>query len=162
MTVSMRRVVLLLSVILAAPMLCGASSAVNHGSQNVVADIPLHRSVFVDCAHGGAGDTVTLDGRLHTLFTTVTNATGGTLVHQSFTPMGVSGVGETGDVYRGVGTTSTLDAVSTRTEETMLNVFLMVGRGPGNNLVIHTLLHFGLNGSGVTNPLVDTVTITCA
>jgi hypothetical protein len=161
MTVSMRRVVLLLSVVLATPMLC-AASAVDHSSQTVVADIPLHRSVYVDCAHGGAGDTVTLDGRLHTLFTTVTNATGGTLVHQSFTPMGVSGVGETGDVYRGVGTTSTLDAVSTRTEETMLNVFLMVGKGPGNNLVIHTLLHFGLSASGVTNPLVDSVTITCA
>jgi hypothetical protein len=159
MTVPMRRVVLLLSVIMAMPVLCGASSPA--GAQSVVADISIHRSVFVSCAHGGEGDTVTLDGRLHTLLTTVTNANGGTLLHQSFTPMGVSGVGETGDVYRGVGTTSTLDTVSTRTEETMLNIFLMVGPGRGNNLLIHTLLHFGLSSSGVTNPLIDDVTITC-
>ena len=43
----------------------------------------------------------------------------------------------------------------------MLNVFLMVGQGPGNDLVIDTLLHFGMSSSGVTNPLIDAVTITC-
>jgi hypothetical protein len=161
MIVLIRRVVLPLIVVLVTPVLCGASSSADGRAQTAVVDIPLHRSVFVSCARGGSGDTVTLDGRLHTLFTTVTNANGGTLVHQSFTPKGVSGVGETGDVYRGVGTTSTIEAVSTRTETTMVNVFLMVGPGPDNNLVIHTLTHFGLSSTGVTNPMVDDVTIAC-
>jgi hypothetical protein len=161
MIVLMRRVVLPLIVVLATPVLCGASSSASGGARTVVVDIPLHRSVFVSCARGGVGDTVTLDGALRTMFTTVTNANGGTLVRESFTPKQVSGVGESGDVYRGVGTTSTIETVSTHTETTMVNVFLMVGPGPDNNLVIHTLTHFGVSSAGVTNPLVDNVTIAC-
>ena len=78
MTVSMRRVVFLLSGDSAADVVRRVT--VDHSSQNVVTKF---RAAPVGLrqigAHGGAGDTVTLDGRLHTLFTTVTNATGGRL-----------------------------------------------------------------------------------
>jgi hypothetical protein len=96
------------------------------------------------------------------VFTTVDNGGAGVLVRESFNPMGVSGTGDTGDIYRGAGATSSIEiSVASRTETTAINNFLVIGRGRGNNLVIHTLLHYGVSPDGVTNPFVDHVSIDC-
>src|SRR5512132_1730590 len=124
----MRRLCLIPLVLLVAPLLIAAAAPTT-----TVLDIPIDRSVYVSCAHGGAGDTIAVTGTLHRVSTTVDTGNGGTLVRTSFNPMGASGIGQSGDVYRGAGSTSSLEiTLVSGTQTTMVNNFLMVGPGPGN------------------------------
>jgi hypothetical protein len=156
----MKRLGIVVAVVLSMSLLAGPAFA---GSTNtVVEDIPLNRTVFVGCARNGLGDTIVLTGRLHTVLTAVSAPNGAVLIRESFTPMGVVGTGEGGDVYRGAGSTTTVTVTAAAgSATTALNSFLVVGPGPGNNLVIHTVLRFVVGSDGVEHVLVDEVSITC-
>ena len=139
-----------------------SATAVGAQSGNVVAIIPLDRTVVVECAQGGIASTVALQGRLHTSFTTVANKGGDVLVRQAFTPVGVSGVDSNGNVYRGSGTTSSVTlTIPSGTRSTSINNFLVLGRGAGNNLVIHTVLSYLLQADGTVQVFVDRISVSC-
>ena len=153
---TMRRLSLIMLVLVVAPVLVAASAP-----KTTVLDIPINRSVFVSCAHGGAGDTIAVTGTLHTVSTVVDSGSGKTLVRESFNPMGATGIGQSGDVYRGAGSTSTLEmTLASGTQTTMVNNFLMIGPGPGNNLLIHTLTHV-TNEGGEIRASIDNISIEC-
>src|SRR5438093_1477433 len=66
---------------------------------------PISLTVFIPCANGGLGESVTLAGDLHTLITSTINGNNisGKLHGQ---PQGISGTGSvTGDKYQGTGVT---------------------------------------------------------
>jgi hypothetical protein len=156
----MKRLGVAIAVMLMMPLLAGTAFA--GGANTVVEDIPLNRTVFVGCARNGLGDTIVLTGQLHTVLTAVSAPKGTVVVRESFTPMRVVGTGEGGDVYRGAGSTTTITVTGAAgSATTALNSFLVVGPGPGNNLVIHTVLRFVVGTDGVDDVVVDQVRITC-
>lgn len=116
---------------------------------NIKEDISLN--VFVPCANDGAGEVVALGGSLHTLVTTTTNENGSSFKVLNH-PQGISGTGlTTGDQYRGTGGTQTAERVSFEnghSTQTFINNFRIIGRGPGNNLLLHTVAHVTVNANG--------------
>lgn len=114
---------------------------------------PFTITVFIPCAANGAGENVTLNGRLHMLLhTTVTN-NGIVHVKGHFQPQGLGGVGDvTGDRYRGVGVTQDMTTVHPGgfpVTFTFINNFRMIGQGRGNNFQVHENLHVTINANGV-------------
>src|SRR6266571_8961895 len=69
-------------------------------------EIPINIGLFVPCAAGGAGETVTVAGTLHILdIVTIDAAAGSIRLEEHFNPTGVVGTGfTTSDKYRGTGT----------------------------------------------------------
>src|SRR5215213_4596460 len=66
---------------------------------NSETSIPVDRTLFVQCANGGAGEEITLTGKVHTVFQIVFNQHGVMLTYQS-NMYGVTGVGlSTGDTF---------------------------------------------------------------
>lgn len=72
---------------------------------NTNMSFPITIAVFIPCAVGGVGETVTLTGNLHVLISTTVNANHiSSDIH--FQPQGISGVGSvSGDKYQATGIT---------------------------------------------------------
>jgi hypothetical protein len=118
--------------------------------------------VFVDCANDGAGEFISLTGPLHTLITFTEDKNGGVHGTTHFQPQGVTGVGEvTGDVYHAVGLTRDSFNGKKGEEFTFVNVFYMIGPGPGNNLKVHSTSHVTINANGSVTADVFLESITC-
>lgn len=121
--------------------------------------IPLDLTVFIPCALGGAGESVTLSGDLHVLLHLTENSTGGFHVKTHFQPQGVSGVGLTsGGIYRATGVTQ--DQLKVGANDlpvvfTYVNNFRIIGPGPGNNFLVHETFHVTINANGETAVEVD-------
>ena len=124
--------------------------------------VPIDVSVFVPCADGGAGEVVTLSGDLHTVLRYTESASGGIHVAAHFQPQGISGVGETtGARYRGTGVTQDEFNATVGVEETFVNNFRIIGQGPGNNVLVHSVFHITFNANGSITALVDTLSVDC-
>ncbi len=116
------------------------------------------------CANGGAGEIVALSGKLHDLFHIMTNGNRFKVkVHTQ--PQGIRGVGLTsGDRYRGTGVTQETfggSLVNGQASSTFVNNFRIVGQGPGNNFMIHEVVHVTLNARGELTATVDRLSTTC-
>jgi hypothetical protein len=123
---------------------------------------PLEQTVFVPCANGGAGESVTLSGSLHEVFHVTVNDAGHSTVKFFDQPQGVSGVGSvTGTKYQGTGVTQDIRTTRVGFEETFVNVFQMVGQGPGNNFAVHEKLHVTVNANGTVTTSRDPIETTC-
>ena len=119
-------------------------------------------SVFVPCANGGAGETVTLTGNLHFQSHTTFDARGGlhTKIHTQ--PQGLSGTGEvTGDKYQGTGVTQDRINVTAGVTFTLVNNFRIIGQGPGNNFLVHNNAHITINANGDITADVDNFRAEC-
>jgi hypothetical protein len=126
-----------------------------NGAQSI--DVPFSTLVFVPCAAGGAGELVDLSGTLHIVSQFRFNPDGTVHVVSHFNPQGVSGVGETtGAKYQGTGVTETVENLTAGAQEfTSVNNFRIIGQGPDNNLLVHSVAHFTINANGV-----ETATVT--
>ena len=110
--------------------------------------VPFASTVFVPCANGGVGEDVLLSGRLHVLLH-LTLTSNGVIAKGHSQPMGVSGTGvSTGDSYRGTGVTQDINAAHDGVSLTLNNNFRIIGPGPGNNLLVHSVFHLTIGPSG--------------
>ena len=148
-------VVGLLAALAAAPM--QAEVVVNES-----VDISL--KAFVSCANGGAGEIVDLNGPLHVL--TTFNMNGNHVNGMThFQPQGITGVGEsTGDKYQASGTTQdhfTGSLTDGQYSQFFVNNFKFVGKGPGNNFVVHENFHVTINADGEMTTFHDNYSADC-
>ena len=138
-----------------------ATEADTSASQTTLA---LNITVFVPCAFGGAGDTVTLSGDLHYRFHMTSDGNGGIHTEMHINPQGVVGVGSSGDTYRGTGVTRThVNAAVDGFPRTFtfVNNFRIIGQGSGNNLMVHQVTHLTVNANGDLTASVETTDIDC-
>lgn len=126
--------------------------------------IPFAQLTFVDCANGGAGEFVLIEGTLHIL-THVTINGNRAVIKEQFQPQGTTGVGlTTGDTYRAVGGTKFHDTIPLTNGAqtfTVVNNFRMIGPGPDNNLQIHQNVHITINANGEVTSEVENDSVEC-
>lgn len=119
--------------------------------------------VSVDCAAGGAGETVLLEGRLHALIHTTTDASGGVHDVVNFHSLEVTGIGQTtGDIYHGTNSDkfriNIIDPPSTFTNQ---NTISLHGQGTASDFVLQATLHVTVNANGDITAEFDNVRISC-
>jgi hypothetical protein len=121
-------------------------------------------SVFIPCANGGAGETVSGTIDLHTLFTATVNGNNVSM-KEHFQPQGSSLVGETtGDAYQATGVTQDHSKSSLQNGQstfTFVNNFRIIGQGPGNNFLIHEVTHVTVNANGDITATFDNPSLDC-
>jgi hypothetical protein len=138
----------------------GPSLAAAPSTQIVVS--PISATKFVPCANGGLGEDVSLSGDIHSVFHVTLDGRGGAHVVVIHNPQGVSGVGlTTGASYQGVGTHLDVFDATVGVEETIVTTSQLIGQGPGNNFLVHELLHTTVLASGVVTSFRDNVTVAC-
>ena len=117
---------------------------------------------LVPCAADGAGEIVDLGGTLHVLFHTTLDPSGGFHSKFHFQPQGVTGVGlTTGDVYQGTGVNQGHVNGTVGEESTFVDNFRLIGRGPGNNFLLHETVHMTVNANGVVTAVVSNLAVEC-
>ena len=117
---------------------------------------------FVPCANGGLGEDVSLSGDIHSVFHVTLDGSGGAHVVVIHNPQGVSGTGlTTGAKYQGVGTHQDVFNATVGVEETTVTTGQLIGQGPGNNLLIHDILHTTVLANGVVTSFHDNFSIEC-
>ena len=109
------------------------------------------------------GDTVTLNGRLHVLFTfTETQTTISGSAH--FQPNGLVGTDTSGHTYHGVGITQDHfggSLVNGSFHETFVNNFYIIGTGGVPSYKVHETFHFTINAAGDVKAFLDHIRVTC-
>jgi hypothetical protein len=124
--------------------------------------IPTELAVFVACAAAGAGELVELEGSLHVRSHVTRDGTGAFHLSQHFQPQGISGTGlTTGDRYRGTGVTRSNTHTKAGLAQTYVNNFRIIGRGPGNNHLVHETLHVKVDADGVVTTERADLSIDC-
>lgn len=127
-------------------------------------DVTFSLSLFVPCANGGAGETISGDVQLHVLITSTVN---GNRISGKFhfQPQGGGVVGETtGDFYHATGVTQGTfsgSLVNGQYSESFVNNFRLIGPGPGNNFLEHDMFHITINANGDTTVEFETESIDC-
>lgn len=112
--------------------------------------------IWVDCANGGAGEEVHLTGYLHLTFRQTFDNAGGVHIKFQANPQGISGVGlTTGDQFRGTGVSQDQFNLKVGEQSTSINNFNIIGKGPGNNALVHSNFHITVNANGTVTALVD-------
>jgi hypothetical protein len=135
----------------------GAGAAVTTNEQ-----IPIGIGVFISCANDGAGEVAVLSGTLHVLSAVTIDEQGGRDVVQHFQPQGVSGVGlQTGDRYQGTGVTQSEFNDTAGLESTYVNNFRIIGQGPNNKLLVHSVVHVTITPNGHVSTVVDNFSVEC-
>ena len=139
----------------------GPSLAAETSTLHLVNHLEVTR--FVPCANGGAGEDVFVSGDIHIVVHVTLDGNGGAHFDEIHNPQGVSGTGlTTGAMYRGVGG-SPLDASNVRVGEehtSVLNIML-IGQGPGNNLILHEKFHVTILADGTVTSFHDNVSVEC-
>jgi hypothetical protein len=141
-----------------------AAAAPASAAAQVNESIPFNDfKVFIPCANGGAGDTVTLNGRLHILitFTANENRVSGT---DHFQPQGLHGSDTGGHAYRGVGITRDHFAgslVNGQFTTTSVNNFYIVGAAHAPSYRVHETFHLTFNAKGDVTVVQDHLRVTC-
>lgn len=154
------RHLVLLALLASALTIVTAAAARAEVTENV--KVPLDIAVYIPCADGGAGELVTLSGNLHVLIRFTQSKRGGIHAGSHFQPQGITGVGETtGDTYRGTGVTQDQFNATVGVEETFVNNFRIIGQGPGNNFLLHSVFHITINANGTLTTLVDRFSVDC-
>lgn len=126
--------------------------------------IPVEIILDIPCANGGAGETVTLSGDLHVLTTFVINDN---VVRGKFhsQPQGISGYGSvSGDRYQATGVTQGQFKASLQNGQAVISTidnFRIIGQGPGNNFLVHEVLHLTINANGDFTSVVDHLGADC-
>jgi hypothetical protein len=133
-----------------------------HAALVVNVSVPTERQVFVPCANGGVGEVIAISGELHALISVTLDANGGFHEHILFNPQGVSGFGlTTGLKYQGVGIAEEDINGTVGVTDTFVEVFDMIGQGPGNNFKLHVTTHITVNADGSLTSSVANIFSTC-
>jgi hypothetical protein len=121
-------------------------------------------TIVVPCANGGAGEVVDGTVDLHRLVTATVN---GNNVSGKFhsQPQGGNLVGlTTGDKYQPTGVTQDHFKGSLQNgqyTETFVNNFRIIGQGPGNNALVHEVVHITINANGTVTVFHDSLSVDC-
>lgn len=113
--------------------------------------VPFSSTIWIGCANGGAGENVALSGELVISNHETVDADGGTHTRQMMRPLGVTGVGQTSGMnYKGTGMAFLSEGVADDggSVYTFVNNFRIIGQGPGNNLLVHMVVHQTTNADG--------------
>lgn len=123
---------------------------------------PISFTGFVPCAIGGVGEEVEVTGNLLIVEQVTLDENGGFHLVYHENPMGVSGIGSTSsDKYRAVGVYQyNVYGMVGEVENGEWN-FLMIGQGPGNNLLIHANFHVTVHPDGTVTSFHDNLRIEC-
>lgn len=120
--------------------------------------VPVTLVVGIPCS----GDIAVLSGDLHVLLHITLDDAGGFHVKQHFQPQGISGFGVfSGANFQATGVTQSEFNGRFGFEETDVNNFRIIGQGPGNNFLVHTLFHITINANGDITAFVDNASIEC-
>lgn len=126
---------------------------------------PFSATLWVSCANGSVGEMVRLTGEIEIHAHTTEDANGGVHTKTFVRPSGVVGVGATtGAVYRGNGGTFQHENESDGgypATYSYSNIFRIIGQGPGNNLMVHLLVHQTVNANGDLTAEVDLSSQSC-
>ena len=139
----------------------GPSLAATASTQQLVNHLEVTR--FVPCANGGLGEDVFISGDIHIVVHVTLDGSGGAHVVEVHNPQGVAGTGlTTGAQYRGVGG-SPLDESNVRVgeEHTSVRNMMLIGPGPGNNLILHANFHVTVLADGTVTAFHDNLSVTC-
>ena len=126
--------------------------------------VPFSATIWIGCANGGAGESVALSGELVISSHETVDADGGTHTRQMMRPQAVTGVGATSGMnYKGTGMAFMSEGVSDDggSVYTFVNNFRIIGQGPGNNLLVHLVVHQTTNADGVVATDVNLSSHTC-
>ena len=138
----------------------GPSFAAAPSTQIVVNPISITK--FVPCANGGLGEDVSLTGDIHSVFHVTLDGRGGAHIVVIHNPQGVSGVGlTTGAKYQGAGTHQDEFNATVGVEETTVTTGLLIGQGPGNNLLTHDVFHTTVLANGLVTSWHENLSIEC-
>lgn len=133
----------------------------NSASSSIVA---FKMGAWVSCANGGTGETVDLEGELRFVTQTTTDGHGGTLTKTHVQPWGVWGLGRaSGARYKGVGMTQEMqyEVPSGESRYSFVNNFRLIGKGPGNDLHIHSVTHMSTDENGLAVANVEVESTEC-
>ena len=122
------------------------------------------RTVWVPCANDGEGEWVRISGTMHYLLTITFDALEGFHAKGHTQPQGMSGIGlTTGDKYRATGVTQWQETGRSLRgcEYSVINRFMMIGQGPGNNFRVRETFHFTMNANGEVTARVDNFEVDC-
>ena len=120
---------------------------------------PIALDVFVPCANAGAGEIVSLSGTLHEVFHITFDGNGGVHVKIHDQPQGIRGFGQTsGAKYQATGVTQQRPNTN---PFTFVNNFRIIGQGPGNNFLVHQVVHVTVNANGAVTALFDRPSVEC-
>ncbi len=110
------------------------------------------------------GENVVLDGYLHDVEHWIFNGNKRMIMYH-IQPQQVSGVGQlTGVKYQGTGVTQGISHTSFDGSSyvyTQAGNFRIIGQGPGNNFLVHSLIHMTVNANGETTAYVDNFSSEC-
>ncbi len=158
----MRRLVLSLAVVGTALALATGVALAQATTDTFNEKVPIDEVFDNPCTD----EPVRLTGNLHILFHVTEDAKGGFHVQLHFQPQGVSGTGlESGEQYRGVGVTRQgfyFPPEEGLREFTVVDRFIIVSKGPSENLLAATTIHVTFNANGEPTAEVFRVRIRCA
>jgi hypothetical protein len=104
---------------------------------------------WVECAAGGAGEEIFVTGTYRVTYRVVYDNHGGYHAKFQSVSKGLEGVGlTTGDKYQGKDVYQSEWNGKVGFENTVVNKFMLVGQGPGNNVVYHYTYHITINANG--------------
>ena len=131
----------------------GLVASVNAAQAEVTTNetVSLAFAGFVPCANGGTGEILSGTIDVHNLITSTVNDNNASDKFQ-FQPHGSMVGAITGDIYRVTGVTqgtSTESLQNDRYTLTFVNIFRLIGPGPGNNLLVHEIAHMTIDGDAV-------------
>lgn len=124
---------------------------------------PISLSEFNPCAMGGAGEWVDLSGTVHYVGHFTETKSGNTNLKLHFQQR-VTGTGRTsGTTYQGHGVTLITENIKAPLpfSSTYIGSFLMIGQGPGNNLMVHRNYHVTVNTDGTVTADHDNTWVSC-
>lgn len=109
------------------------------------------------------GEVVILNGMLHDLFHINVDSNGGLHLKIHDNPKNVTGTSDSGVKYQGTGVTQFGEEyhVNMGMEFTSVNNFRIIGKGPGNNFMIHNNLHVTINQDGTVTSYHDNFVSEC-
>jgi len=138
-------------------------SPTGHATVITQSVVPLDTLITVPCAAGGAGDVVHLTGAAHMVFAVARDANGNVHIETHINTVGLSGVGlTTGNKYQASQADSFIsNSGGTRNEFTIINNFRMTAPGPGNNVLVHELIHGYIDTNGNVIAVIDNITSDC-
>jgi hypothetical protein len=160
-------------------LLCALVALVSPGHQSLARaqstdgtqqfDVPMPDStiVFDPCALGGAGEFISFSGSFHMTVHVTATPSGNVHADTHINAQGVSGVGLTsGITYHEPGSSNNEeifngDNTLLPTVETLVTNSDMVAPGPGNNFMMHGLMHVTINANGDATATVENVTLGC-
>jgi hypothetical protein len=132
-----------------------------------VTRVDLGAATQVSCALGGAGEEVVVQGTIHTVLIQTTDSAGGTHFVLRVNYSGMTGTGLTsGTIYRAVATEGSTSHdfdpfVGPPYSFTSTTHVRFVGRGPGNDFTVVSLIHVTVNAQDQVTAELQELRVDC-